>query len=183
MKRSLSTLAVISTLAISGSALADGWKTLPFLDAGWKPNFTLAATVGSMDIKDVGAATSQGLELSLDCPWFQPPQGALRQQFNYSTYKKDNISLNIWEMNPHYYITVAEGWTVGFGPGVGYVQGTVGSYEAKLPSIQFSADVNYRKGHYFAGVGARVQNARNDQIGTLTGLDNSLLNVKLGYNF
>ncbi len=183
MKRNLYLLAALSTLTFSSAAFADGWKMFPFLDASWKPNFTLAATVGSMDIKDVGAATSPGLELSLDCPWFQPPKGSLRQQFNYGTYSKDNISLSIWEMNPHYYMTVAEGWTVGFGPGVGYVQGTVGSYEAKLPSIQFSADVNYRNGHYFAGIGARVQNARNDQIGALTGLDNSLVNVKMGYNF
>lgn len=184
MKHRLFTLATLSTLLFSSSAFADGWKILPFQEADWKANFTLAATAGSMDVREVGAATAQGLEFSLDCPWFQPPKGLLRQQFNYTSYKKDNISLDVWEMNPHYYMTVAEGWTVGFGPGVGYIQGTVGSYEAKLPSIQFSADVNYRKGHYFAAVGARVQNARNDQVSsTLSGLDNSLVNIKLGYNF
>ena len=187
MKRSLCSLAALSLLTISSAACADGWKILPFQDADWKPNFTLAAVVGSMDVKDLGAATYQGLEFSLDCPWFQPPKGTLCQQFNYGTYSKDNVSLTSWEMNPQYYMTVAEGWTVGFGPGVGYIQGTVGAYEAKLPSIQFSADVNYRKGHYFAGFGARVQNARNDLITsgstTLPGLDNSVMSVKVGYNF
>lgn len=184
MKHRLCSLAVVSTLAMSGSALANGWKTLPFQDADWKPNFTLAASVGPMNIKEIGTAIYQGSELSLDCPWFQPPTGLLRQQFNYGYYSNGNVKLKNFELNPHYYVTVAEGWMIGAGPGVGYIFGVVGHYEVKLPSIQFSAGVNYRKGHYFAGLGARVQNARNDDIAPgITGVDNTLVNVKLGYNF
>jgi hypothetical protein len=52
-----------------------------------------------MDVKDLGAATYQGLEFSLDCPWFQPPKGTLRQQFNYGTYSKDNVSLAVLSNN------------------------------------------------------------------------------------
>jgi len=184
MKRKFSALALLSTLAISGSALADGWTMFPVMNDGWKPEFTLAAVVGSMDVKNIGTSEYQGAELSLNCPWFQPPTGAIRQQFNIGTYEKGNASLTSFEMNPHYYISVAPGLTIGAGPGIGYVHGYIGDKEADMSSFQVAADVNYRKGHFFAAASARYQDTLNKEIAPgVNGMDNWLISAKVGLNF
>ena len=109
MKRKFTALAFLSTLAISGSALADGWTLGPAFKDGWKPEFTLAAVVGSMDVKNIGTAEYQGAELSLNCPWFQPPTGTIRQQFNIGTYENGSASLTSFEMNPNYFCLCRQG--------------------------------------------------------------------------
>ena len=184
MKRKFAALAFLSTLAISGSAMADGWTMFPVSKDGWKPEVTLAAVVGSMDVKNIGSAEYQGAELSLNCPWFQPPAGAIRQQFNIGTYNNGNASLTSFEMNPHYYVSVAPGWTIGAGPGIGYVHGYVGDKDADMSSIQVSASANYRNGHFFAGAGARYQDTLNKEIVPgVKGMDNWLISAKVGINF
>lgn len=184
MKRKFSVLALLSTLTLSGTALADGWTLFPVLNDGWKPEMTLAAVVGSMDVKNIGTSDYQGAEISLNCPWFQPPTGAIRQQFNIGTYENGNASLTSFEMNPHYYISVAPGWSIGAGPGIGYVHGYVGDKQADMTSIQVSASANYRKGHFFASAGARYQDTLNKEITpNVNGMDNWLLSAKVGINF
>ena len=184
MKHQFSALALLSTLAISGSALADGWTMFPVKNDGWKPEMTLAVVAGSMDVKDIGTAEYQGAELSLNCPWFQPPTGTIRQQFNICAYESGNASLTSFEMNPHYYVSVAPGLTIGAGPGIGYVHGYIGDKEADMSSIQVSAAVNYRKGHFFAGAGARYQDTLDKEIVPgVKGMDNWLVTAKVGINF
>lgn len=184
MKIKLSAIAVLSTLAISGSALADGWTFFPVKNDGWKPEITLSAVVGSMDVKDIGTSEYQGAELSLNCPWFQPPTGMIRQQFNIGKWEHGNASLTSFEMTPHYYVSVAPGWTVGGGPGIGYIHGYVGEQEADMSSVQLSGSVNYRNGHFFAGAGARYQDSLNKEIAPgVKGMDNWLVSAKIGLNF
>lgn len=184
MKHKLCTLTLLSTLAASGSALADGWSMFPFKNDGWKPEMTLAAVVGSMDVEGIGSSEYQGAELSLNCPWFQPPTGTIRQQFNIGTYENGNASLTSFEMNPHYYVSIAPGWTIGAGPGIGYVHGYVGQKEADMSSIQVSASINYRNGHFFAGAGARYQDSLDKEITpNVKGMDNWLVTAKVGINF
>ena len=184
MNRKLTAIAFLSTLAFSGTALAEGWTMGPAFKDGWKPEFTLAAVVGSMDVKNIGTSEYHGAELSLNCPWFQPPTGMIRQQFNIGTYENGNASLTSFELNPHYYVSVAPGWSIGAGPGIGYVHGYVGDKEADMSSIQVSASVNYRRGHFFAGAGARYQDSLNKEIVPgVKGMDNWLLSAKVGINF
>jgi hypothetical protein len=184
MKRKFTALAFLSTLALSGPVLADGWTMFQFKNDGWKPEMTLALAVGSMDVKNIGTAEYQGAELSLNCPWFQPPAGSIRQQFNIGTYENGNASLTSFEMNPTYYVSVAPGWTIGAGPGIGYINGYVGNKQADMSSIQVSASVNYRNGHFFAGAGARYQDSLDKEIVPgVKGMDNWLLSAKVGINF
>lgn len=184
MNRKLTAIAFLSTLAVSSSALADGWSMFPFKQDGWKPEFTLAAVVGSMNPDNGGTGTYTGAELSLNCPWFQPPTGTIRQQFNLGTFDHNGMSLTSFEMNPNYYVSIGNGWTLGAGPGIGFVRGYLNGKEAAMSSIQGSANLNYRNGHFFAGVGARYQDTRNKELAAgKSGADNWLVSAKVGINF
>jgi len=184
MKRRLAAFAVLSTLALSGSAMADGWTLGPAFKDGWKPDFTMAAVIGSMDADHASSGAYKGAEFSLNCPWFQPPTGTIRQQFNIGSYQNGNMSLTSFEINPNYFISVAPGWTVGAGPGIGYVHAYVGDHAAALASFQVSANLNYRNGPFFFGAGARYQDTRNKEIAPgINGADNWLVSAKVGINF
>jgi len=184
MKHKLKALTFLAILAISGNALADGWTLGPAFKPGWKPEFTMAAVVGSMDVKNGGSSDYKGAELSLNCPWFQPPTGVIRQQFNIGNYEHGGMSVTSFEVNPNYFISVAPGWTVGAGPGFGFVRAYQGDHGAVMASLQASANVNYRNGPFFFGAGARYQDTRNKELvpGT-NGADNWLLSAKVGINF
>lgn len=184
MKHKLTALAALSALAMSGSALADGWTWGPAFKDGWKPDFTMAVAVGSMDVDKGGSAQYEGAEFSLNCPWFQPPTGTIRQQFNIGTYENGGYKLTSFEMNPNYFVTVAPGWTIGAGPGIGYVHGYVNDNAADMASFQVSANVNYRKGAFFLGAGARYQDTLDKEIiPGVKGMDNWLISAKAGLNF
>lgn len=184
MKRKLGAIAILSALAFPGSALADGWTLAPFKQDGWSPKFTLAGVVGSMDPDNGGTGQYTGAELSLDCPWFQPPSGTIRQQFNIGRYKHDDVTITSFEMNPNYFMTIGNGWTVGVGPGIGFARAYIGDHSAAMSSIQASANLNYRSGHFFAGLGARYQDTRDKEIVPgKSGVDNWLLSAKVGINF
>jgi hypothetical protein len=137
-----------------------------------------------MDADNGGTGEYKGAEFSLNCPWFQPPTGAIRQQFNIGNYKHDGMSLTSFEMNPNYFISIGNGWSVGAGPGIGFVRGYLGDREAAMSSIQASANLNYRNGHFFFGAGARYQDTRNKELAIdKSGADNWLLSAKVGINF
>lgn len=184
MKHKITTLALLSAMAFSGSALADGWTMFPVKNDGWKPEFTLAGVVGSLDADNGGTGEYKGAEFSLNCPWFQPPTGMIRQQFDIGHFKHDGMTLTSFEMNPNYFVSIGNGWTVGAGPGIGFVRGYLNGREAAMSSIQASANINYRNGHFFAGAGARYQDTRNKELAVgKTGADNWLLTAKVGINF
>ncbi|MDP2827600.1 MAG: hypothetical protein Q8O37_03240 [Sulfuricellaceae bacterium] len=184
MNRKLGTIAFLSALAMSGNALADGWSWAPFKQDGWKPEFTLAGVVGSMNPDNGNSDQYTGGELSLNCPWFQPPTGSIRQQFNIGYYNQDNMSVTSFEMNPNYFVSIGKGWTVGAGPGIGYVRAVIDDQMASLSSFQLSTNLNYRSGHFFAGLGARYQDTRDKEIAPgKFGADNWLVAAKFGINF
>jgi hypothetical protein len=186
MKTRISALTLLSTVVLSSSALAQGWEMGPAFKDGWKPEFTVAAVVGSINIDDIsGSETYTGLELSLNCPWFQPPSGTIRQQFNLGNYDKNGIEVSAIEMNPNYFVTISPGLTWGFGPGIGYsrVSYLNGPSEG-LWSVQASTNLNYRNGALFMGAGARYQATQDDTIAPgVKGLDNWLFTAKVGLNF
>ena len=89
-------------LSATVSMAAEGWRALPFRDAEWSPDFTLALSYGSMD-PDTSLGSSDpalGLQFSLNCPWFTPPQGMIRQQFNYNRFDEGQLEISTLEMNP-----------------------------------------------------------------------------------
>lgn len=185
MKIKLSTLSLLSAVALSGSALAEGWVMGPAFKDGWNPEFTLAAVGGSMDVDHAGSDLYTGLELSLNCPWFQPPTGAIRQQFNIGTYDNNGIEITSFEMNPNYFMTLAPNLTLGVGPGVGYVRASdMNGPTEGLWSVQASANLNYRNGPLFLGAGARYQDTRDKTLSPgVSGADNWLVSAKVGINF
>jgi hypothetical protein len=185
MKTKLSALAFFSAAVLSGSALAEGWVVGPVFKDGWKPEFTLAAVGGSMDVDHAGSDLYTGVEFSLNCPWFQPPKGVIRQQFNIGTYDDSGMEVTSFEMNPNYFMTIAPGLTFGIGPGVGYARASYlnGPTEG-LWSVQASANLNYRSGALFMGAGARYQDTRDKTLAPgVKGADNWLISAKVGFNF
>jgi hypothetical protein len=174
----------LSTLAFSGGALAEGWTFGPAFKDGWKPEFTVAGVGGALNPDHAGTGLYKGAEISLNCPWFQPPAGAIRQQFNIGSFKHDGMSLTSIEMNPNYFVSIGNGWTVGAGPGIGFVRGYRDGREAAMSSVQVSANVNYRSGPLFFGAGVRYQDTRNKEIAAgQYGADNWLVSAKVGINF
>lgn len=177
MKHTLTCGLLFAVLA--APAQAEGWKMLPFKEPGWSPEFTLSVNTGPMDFDVDGVDTDNatGLQLSLNCPWFSPPAGNIRQQFNYNTFDHDGVKVTTFEMNPHWY-TGKGGLTFGAGPGIGYVWVDPDSgSDDSMWALQLSADVEYRTGALFIGAGTRYQFTENGDA------DNLLTQVKVGVNF
>ena len=176
-----------SILLITNTSFAGEWIVAPYKDPNWSADFTLAVQSGKMDpgsnLGDDDDMT--GLQLSLNCPWFTPPSGNIRQQFNYNKFDNNAIEVTTFEMNPRYY--VGEGKvTYGIGPGIGYMWAKPnGGEETTMFTYQLGADVEYRNGAFYAGVSVRRMFTQDDNIKgtTVDGLDNTLTAVKLGVNF
>ena len=66
--------AMMSTVSV---AQASEWKIMPVLDDGWSPEFTLAYGGGILSGDDIDGDIAHGVQLSLDCPWFTPPEGVI----------------------------------------------------------------------------------------------------------
>ena len=95
------------------------------------------------------------------------------------------MEITSFEMNPNYFMTLSPKWTLGVGPGIGYVRASYmdGSTEG-LWSIQASANLNYRSGPLFMGAGVRYQNTEDETLAPgIEGADNWLLSAKVGINF
>jgi len=191
MKKLRNEVVILALLLVlfsaTGSMAAEGWKFLPFNDAEWSPEFTLAFSYGRMNLDtDLGSSDpALGLQFSLNCPWFTPPQGMIRQQFNYNRFDEGQLEIATLEMNPRYYLGDGN-FTFGVGPGIGYVWVDQDGVDSEgLWAFQLGADIEYRKNHLFLGVGSRYQITQNDKIGTSNdnGMDNWLTTVKAGVNF
>lgn len=180
----LGTLLVVAMLA-PASAQAEGWNFLPYQDEDWSADLTLAATGGLMDpeVDGVDSDTAFGAQLSMNCPWFEPPQGNIRQQFNYTQYDEDSLEIRSLELNPHYYLGTGN-LTFGIGPGLGYVWvDGGGSASDSMWAGQISADLEYRRGRLFVGIGTRYQMTQGADFGAgEEPVDNWLHQVKLGIN-
>ncbi len=177
-------LTLISAMTLSGSALASGWEVGTAPGDGWNPGFTLAGVGGELDADYAGKDLYTGLEFSFNCLLLRPPKGAIRQQFNIGTFDDNGLELTSYEWNPNYFMTLAPGLTLGFGPGVGYVTASWGDGPHQgLWGVQASANLNYRRGPLFLGAGARYQDTRDKHLAPgVDGADNVLLSVKAGLN-
>ncbi len=178
--------------AISGTALAEeekGWTVLPYQNSDFDPHFTVALATGIMKpiVHGPSSGAVNGLVLSLNCPWFQPPTGTIRQVFNYNIYDEDNVEIKMFEMNPRYFIPISPSFQIGFGPGVGYVtiEPEVGATDHVL-SFQIGADLDYRNKNLFAGLSLRYMGTQDAKFGDSTNerdVDNLAVQMRVGYNF
>jgi len=189
MKKQLLPLGLLVAMA-SATVFAEqgkGWTLGPAFEDGWDPEFTVAATANHMDtdITGVDSDTSAGLQISLNCPWFQPPSGLIRQQFNINKFDKDGIELTTFELNPRYYVNMSPALMVGFGPGFGYMWADADAGEDNnMWTLQLGGDVEYRQGALFLGAGARYQFTQDEELGIDNkGADNWLVQLKVGVNF
>jgi len=189
--KNLLLLSVCSGVLLSGQAQAqegNGWTIAPFLNDDFDPHFTVGVTTGSMNLKLPGAGTDtvNGLTLSLNCPWFQPPTGTIRQVFNYNVVDDGNYEVRTFEMNPRYYVSVSPSVQVGVGPGIGYmwVDSDVGN-DGEVWTFQVGADVDYRNKNLFLGAGARYMITEEDNIGLSANqsADNWVVQLRAGLNF
>jgi hypothetical protein len=189
MNKRIIAIGLLTTLAV-GQLQAEeeeGWVIGPAFKGGWSPDFTLALSLNYIepDIHGVDGDIGGGLQLSLNCPWFQPPSGVIRQQFNYNKFDKDGIELTTFEINPRYYVDVSPTTRVGAGPGFGYMwtDADVGE-ENGMWTFQLGGDVEYRQGALFLGAGARYMLTENQSLGIDNrGADNWLVQLKAGVNF
>jgi hypothetical protein len=117
--------------------------------------------------------------------WFSPPSGIIRQQFNLNRFDDHGLELTTFEINPRYYIGDGN-LRFGFGPGFGYMWADppLGGNEG-LWTLQLGADIEYRTGALFLGLGTRYQFTENERVGFSrdSGMDNWLTTVKVGMNF
>ncbi|QEP44601.1 hypothetical protein D5085_16545 [Ectothiorhodospiraceae bacterium BW-2] len=171
------------TLGATTSATASGWTFAPFLDEGWQAEPTLAITAGPISFEDE-SESSYGIQLSLNCPWFAPPELRLRQQINYRVSDLGNSSdYSSLEINPRFFFDFAmEGLTWGIGPGFGYAWLDDGQNREGGWSLQAGAEVEYRSGALFAGAGVRYQ-ATEDLENSNDNINNTTAQLKLGVNF
>ena len=76
MHKKLVSLSLLATL-FATPAMAEeesGWVFGPAFKEGWEADFTLALTANYIDpdISNVDGDGGVGMQVSLNCPWFQP---------------------------------------------------------------------------------------------------------------
>ena len=187
MYKKLVWFGVLASLSGAPAFADEGeWVIGPAWEDDWSADFTLALTANYMDPEIVDGDTGLGLQLSLNCPWFQPPSGIIRQQFNLNKFEKGGIKLTTFELNPHYYVEVTPSVWLGYGPGFGYMWTDLDEGDSsRMWTFQFSGDIEYRQGALFLGAGARYQITQDKEIvpSDDKGVDNLLVQLKAGVNF
>lgn len=168
----------------AASAAADNWKVLPATDAGFKPDFTLSAAVGSMNPEHLDSDTYLGAELAFNCLLLQPSTGSIRTRISLGRFDDQGTELTSFEINPRWTVKLDKNLSVGVGPGIGYVNADVGGRSTHLLAVQVGADLDYRIGALNLGLGARWQDTRDRQVAPgRSGADNFLVQAKVGVNF
>ncbi len=184
IKNKLRNIALASMLFSATGTAAAEWDMLPFLDDGFEFNFTLSGTAGSLSDSEAQATTTTevyGVQLSFECPWFSSPDGNLRTHFNHNSYAVGTDTVKTFEINPHWFNT-DEGDGISYGPGVGagYIWSETSGSDMFSANLLF--DVEYRSGLLFVGVGLRYMATQDKPVGTAAGMDNTLIQAKVGLN-
>ena len=147
-------LALCGLSLVATGALAGGsWKVLPAMDAGYKPDVTLSAIVGSMDPKNAGSNAFTGAEVAFNCLMLQPPSGVIRSKVSVGQYDHGGLKLTSFEVNPRWTFNIDKDLSVGFGPGIGYVEAkAAGQSKGMWAAPDRMADMLVQKiGHPMAG--------------------------------
>lgn len=162
-----------------------GWDFLPALGDGFNPDMTLSVTGGIMDPQTHGLDTDFvfGLELSMNCLLFDPPQGSVRQQISYSHYDDSGLEITSFEINPHFLYKVDNKFSIGIGPGIGYVDADGRRVNEGVFSLQGGVSLHYKMSErLFLGAGARYQWTQ-ELDDTNDDLKNARVFGKIGFRF
>ena len=175
-----------------------GFVFFPVTEPSFKANFVVSRLFpsiyptprGQRDPKQDGSFNGSGVEISLDCPWFQLGSNPLRQQISYVSYKQDythdsgeeeKFAIDSLEFNPQYVIS-GRVFGFGFGPGFGFLRAR--SEREKYPRIyftlQYGASFVVKLGWIHLAVEFRRQKS---QEGPGTHLDNDRRVFKAGIAF
>lgn len=165
-------------------SLAGEMKLMPVLDADFKPDFTVSALVGAMNPERVGSDTFAGAEVAFNCIVMQPSTGRIRTKISYGEFSNGGLELSSFEVNPRWMFDIDKNLSVGFGPGLGYVDAKSAGRSKGMWAGQLGADLDYRMGAVTLGLSTRWQGTDNRTIAPgQKGADNILVAAKIGYNF
>lgn len=181
-KKILTGLVLAGLSVVAGSALADGLKFLPILDAAYKAEPTLAVSAGVMQAsagRDQSNAV-YGLELSMNCGLVQTADNRIRTHLALNRVDQSGLKATLLELSPRYTVPLGGGFSFGAGPALAWVKADAERADKDLFGYGAAAGVAYRSGHYFSGIDLRYLNTDRRQA---VGLENWTLGVKLGVNF
>ncbi|MDT8448060.1 MAG: hypothetical protein RRB13_14300 [bacterium] len=181
-KKIVMTLAgILAATGAFAETSASGNQLFPVVDSSYQANPVLSLVGGSMNPKEGDGGSVVGVELSLDCPLFQPSKGQVRQQVSYTTYDKNNVKITNIELNPHWMTELSDGFFAGFGPGLGLVQTSVtGGNSNSYLALAVGGSASYRSGPIQAGLEYREQFTQEVDR---TNVNNNRILFKVGYVF
>jgi hypothetical protein len=187
MKKHIIGLIVLAGLSVTAPGLWAGgdWNFLPVQSDGFDPDLTLSVTGGIMDPQTHGLDTDLvfGLELSMNCLLLNPPQGTIRQQISYSNYDDSGLEITSFEINPHYLYKVDNRFSIGIGPGIGYVDADGRRVNEGALALQGGVSLHYKMSNrLFLGAEARYQWTQ-ELDDTNDDLKNARIFGKIGYRF
>lgn len=164
---------------------AEGWTFMPGKSDNYQPEMTVSALFGQLDPAPSGADSDSviGVELSLNCPMVQPPEGTIRQQLSIGRYDENGLELTTIEINPHYLVALDDKLAIGFGPGLGYLRADAPGVDDSVFALQAGVSLHYNvDARLFLGAEARYQwtqelDDSNDDM------NNSRIVAKVGYRF
>jgi hypothetical protein len=177
-------------LTFSGASLAKGLVLLPVSKDGYQPEAAVSLIAGTMEPSrdNMDSSSILGAELSFRCVLLQVGDNQLRQQLSFTTWDKNNLTLQNLEINAHYQIPVAQDLKVGVGPGVGIVMtDAAGTDNPTFFGAQLGGSLHYTgMAPFFTGAEARYQITNKDKFtsaGEEDNMNNWRMAVKLGYMF
>jgi hypothetical protein len=160
-----------------------GFKFLPVLEQDFKLGLTLSLKAGIMNLSNFnsGAQFISGAEAAFNCLMFKPANGNIRAQFSYNRYEDNKFTIHTIELNPYYMFDVTDNFSIGGGPGIGYI--IPGDVIDNAWSLQAGLGASYNFGLFTLGIDARYQwqMSENENL-HLNNLDNFRTNLKIGIN-
>jgi hypothetical protein len=159
------------------------FKFLPVLEPDFNLGLTLSLKTGIMNLSNFNSGTQfiSGAEAAFNCLMFKPANENIRAQFSYNRYEDDKFTIHTIELNPYYMFDVTDNFSIGGGPGIGYI--IPGSDMDNAWSLQAGFGASYNLGLITLGVDARYQwqISDNNKL-AFNDLDNFRTNLKIGIN-
>jgi hypothetical protein len=92
------------------------------------------------------------------------PSGVIRSKISYNEYDHAGLKLSSYEVNPRWTVNLDKNLSVGFGPGLGYVEAKSAGQSKGVWARQMGADLDYKIGQVNLGLAARRQVAENTHL-------------------